>query len=123
LLAVDRNNPQVADLYQAFHPAVLQALQSIVEAAHSQGSSVSICGELAGDPGAAVLLLAMGYDVLSMNATNLPKVKSAIRGISLLEAQALLADVMTQPDAESVSRCMERVLNRPGFTRLLGPKT
>jgi len=123
LLAVDRNNPQVADLYQAFHPAVLQALQSIVEAAHSQGSSVSICGELAGDPGAAVLLLAMGYDVLSMNATNLPKVKSAIRGISLQEAQALLADVMTQPDAESVSRCMERVLNRPGFTRLLGPKS
>jgi phosphotransferase system enzyme I (PtsP) len=122
LLAVDRNNPQVADLYQAFHPAVLRALEQVARAGHSQGSSVSICGELAGDPGAAILLLAMGYDVLSMNATNLPKVKSAIRGVSLAEADALLQEVMAQPDAESVGRCMDKAFEKGGFARLFGPK-
>ncbi|WP_338152356.1 putative PEP-binding protein, partial [Sulfurovum riftiae] len=75
LLAVDRNNPRVADLYDYLHPAVLEALQRVVKEAHGEGKPVSICGEMAGDPAAAMLLLAMGFDSLSMNATNLPKVK------------------------------------------------
>jgi phosphotransferase system enzyme I (PtsP) len=121
LLAVDRNNARVADLYQAFHPAVLRALQQIVNDAHSQGVSVSICGELAGDPGAAMLLVAMGYDVLSMNATTLPKVKSVIRGIELAQAEKLLAEVMQMPDADEINRCIERHLKNAGITRLLRP--
>src|SRR5690606_30261479 len=60
LLAVDRNNPRVADLYHSLHPAVLRALKKIVDDSHSQGIAVSICGELAGDPAAALLLMAMG---------------------------------------------------------------
>src|SRR5690606_25629262 len=60
LLAVDRNNPRVANLYQSFHPAVLNALKNIADQAHRYGKPVSICGELAGDPLGAVLLLAMG---------------------------------------------------------------
>lgn len=119
LLAVDRNNPLVADLYQPFHPAVLRALHQVVRDGHSQGVSVGICGELAGDPAAAVLLMAMGYDVLSMNATNLPKVKKAIRSITLAQAEELLEEVMIQEDAESVNRCLERTLGS-GLTRLLG---
>ncbi|MBR9909476.1 MAG: phosphoenolpyruvate--protein phosphotransferase [Gammaproteobacteria bacterium] len=119
LLAVDRNNPQVADLYQAYHPAVLRALHQVVRDGHSQGTSVGICGELAGDPAAAVLLMAMGYDVLSMNATNLPKVKRAIRGITLEQAENILDEVMAQEDAESVNLCLERLLADGGYTRYL----
>ena len=115
LLAVDRNNARVASLYNSYHPSVLQALKTIVEAAHSQGTPASICGELAGDPGAAILLMAMGYDVLSMNSTNLLKVKSVIRSISLEKAEELLSDVMKLPDAESIGTCVDMTLRRLGF--------
>lgn len=121
LLAVDRNNAQVADLYQAFHPAVLRALQYIVYAAHDAGISVSICGELAGDPGAAILLMAMGYDVLSMNATNLPKVKSVIRGITFARAKELLGEVMRMSNGDLIREHIARELRDTGLTRLIRP--
>lgn len=121
LLAVDRNNAQVADLYQAFHPAVLRALQYIVYAAHDAGISVSICGELAGDPGAAILLMAMGFDVLSMNATNLPKVKSVIRGITFERAKQLLAEVMRMSNGDLIRDHIARELRETGLTRLIRP--
>ncbi|MGM8226115.1 phosphoenolpyruvate--protein phosphotransferase [Cellvibrio sp. ARAG 10.3] len=121
LLAVDRNNARVADLYQAFHPAVLRALQHIVTEGHAERVSVGICGELAGDPGAAILLMAMGYDVLSMNATNLPKVKSVIRSISLKQAKALLAEVMTMVNAEQIRQRLDQALKEAGVTRLIRP--
>jgi phosphotransferase system, enzyme I, PtsP len=121
LLAVDRNNARVADLYQAFHPAVLRALQHIVDEAHAEGISVSICGELAGDPSAAILLMAMGFDVLSMSATNLPKVKSVIRGISLSLAKKLLAEVLVMSDADQIRVRIEEVLDAADVTRLIRP--
>jgi phosphotransferase system, enzyme I, PtsP len=123
LLAVDRNNAQVADLYQAFHPAVLRALQYIVYAAHDAGISVSICGELAGDPGAAILLMAMGFDVLSMNATNLPKVKSVIRGITFARAKHLLEEVMRMSNGDQIRERIDRELRETGLTRLIRPVT
>ena len=115
ILAVDRNNALVADLYNSYHPAVLQALQRVVNEAHSQGTSVSICGELAGEPGSAILLMAMGFDVLSMNSTNLPKVKSVIRAITLEQAEELLDEIMKLPDAESVANCVNTALQRLGI--------
>ncbi len=121
LLAVDRNNARVADLYQAFHPAVLRALQHIVNEAHAEGVSVSICGELAGDPSAAILLMAMGFDVLSMSSTNLPKVKSVIRGISLSLAKALLAEVIVMTDADQIRERVEQALIDADVTRLIRP--
>ncbi len=121
LLAVDRNNARVADLYQAFHPAVLRALQHIVTEGHAEHVSVGICGELAGDPGAAILLMAMGYDVLSMNATNLPKVKSVIRSISLEHAKVVLAEVMTMVNAEQIRQRVDQALKDAGVTRLIRP--
>lgn len=121
LLAVDRNNARVADLYQAFHPAVLRALQQVVQAAHAEGISVSICGELAGDPGAAILLMAMGFDTLSMSATNLPKVKSVIRGISFTLAKELLAEVMTMSNADLILERVEQALNDADVARLIRP--
>ena len=121
LLAVDRNNPRVADLYEAFHPAVLRALQSVVNDAHSQGTTVSICGELAGDPGAAILLMAMGFDVLSMNATNLLKVKSVIRSFTLEQAEVLLEEVMQLPDASSIGQSVDAALKLAGIANLPRP--
>ncbi|MCP8900701.1 phosphoenolpyruvate--protein phosphotransferase [Gilvimarinus xylanilyticus] len=121
LLAVDRNNARVADLYQAFHPAVLRALLQVVQDGHSQGVSVGICGELAGDPGAAILLMAMGYDVLSMNATNLPKVKSVIRAINLEQAESLLADVMLLAAPADVRERIEATLRDAGVSRVVRP--
>ena len=115
LLAVDRNNAQVADLYHSFHPAVLEALHKIVIGARSQGTPLSICGEIAGNPGGAILLMAMGYDVLSMSATNLPKVKSVIRAVTLEQAKSLLDDVMKLPDAQSINDHMKKSLQQLGI--------
>jgi phosphotransferase system enzyme I (PtsP) len=115
LLAVDRNNARVADMYQAFHPAVLQALVQVAEAAREEGKQVSICGELAGDPGAAVLLLAMGYDVLSMNATNLTKVKKALRAIRYDEATQLLSEAMELENSDEIQARLEQFLIDKGL--------
>lgn len=119
LLAVDRNNPRVANLYSSFHPAVLSALQHVVTEAHAEGKSVSICGEMAGDPGAAVLLMAMGFDVLSMNASTLLKVKSVLRSITLEVAQNLLTKVMTLDDAQMIRSAVDLALYNAGVDRLL----
>ncbi|WP_317933302.1 phosphoenolpyruvate--protein phosphotransferase [Halioxenophilus sp. WMMB6] len=119
LLAVDRNNARVAGLYESLHPAVLRALIEIVQQAHSQGTPVGICGELAGDPGAAMLLVAMGFDVLSMNAANLPKVKAVLRSISLEDAEGLLSQVRDLPDAASINHCVQEALKSSGAYKLL----
>lgn len=119
LLAVDRNNPRVANLYSSFHPAVLQALQYVVQQAHLEQRPVSICGEMAGDPGGAVLLMAMGFDVLSMNATTLLKVKAVIRSMRFTAAQELLAQVMAMDDAQMVRSCVDLALHNAGVDRLL----
>ena len=123
ILAVDRNNSRVADLYHSYHPAVLRALKIIVDEAHAQGVPVSICGELAGDPEAALLLIAMGYDILSMSGTNLLRVKSVVRAVSLVQAESLLNEVMALPDAESVNRCLESNFKQAGLARLLRPSS
>ncbi len=117
LLAVDRNNARVAELYHAYHPAVLHALQKVADAGHAEGKHVSICGELAGDPAAAVLLLAMGYDILSMNATNLPKVKSVIRNVSMETAKNLLAKVMQMETSEQIRDYLDAELKSAGVGR------
>jgi phosphotransferase system enzyme I (PtsP) len=119
LLAVDRNNPRVASLYSAFHPAVLIALQQVVSQAQLESKPVSICGEMAGDPGAAVLLVAMGFDVLSMNAAALLKVKSVIRSVTLKAAQDLLDQVMNMDDAQMIRSAVDLALYNAGVDRLL----
>jgi phosphotransferase system enzyme I (PtsP) len=119
LLAVDRNNPRVADLYHSLHPAVLQALMDIAQSSKAEGIPVGICGELAGDPAGAVLLLAMGYDVLSMNATALPKVKKALRNTRLDEARALLQEVMEMDQSHLINRRLEQFLGEHGMAKFI----
>ncbi|WP_179574752.1 phosphoenolpyruvate--protein phosphotransferase [Pseudomonas sediminis] len=121
LLAVDRNNPRVADLYDFLHPAVLQALQKVVHDAHLEGKPVSICGEMAGDPAAAVLLLAMGFDSLSMNATNLPKVKWLLRQITQSKAKELLGQVMTMDNPHLIYSTLHLALRNLGLGRVINP--
>ena len=119
LLAVDRNNPRVANLYSAFHPAVLQALQHVLSQVRLENKSVSICGEMAGDPGAAVLLMAMGFDVLSMNASSLLRVKSVIRDVSLKSAKNLLDKVLGMDDPQLIRSAVDLTLYNAGVDRLL----
>jgi len=121
LLAVDRNNPRVAELYDSFHPSVLAAMKYVADAAHEENCPVSVCGEMAGNPAGALLLMAMGYDMLSMNATNLPRVKSVIRSAELEFAQNLLEEVMTLDSAQIVTSTIELALNKIGQGRILGP--
>jgi phosphotransferase system, enzyme I, PtsP len=114
LLAVDRNNPRVADLYDYLHPAVLQALQTVVTDAHAEGKPVSICGEMAGDPAAAVLLMAMGFDSLSMNATTLPQV-------NLSKAQEMLAELMKIDNPQVIHSSLQLALKNLGLAKMNSP--
>ena len=91
MLAVDRNNARVADLFEEVHPSMLMALREVAKACHAEGKPVGICGELAGTPEGAVLCVGMGYDVLSMNSANLPRVKWVIRSVSLIDCRRILA--------------------------------
>ena len=119
MLAVDRNNPRVADLYQEYHPAVLNALRDVAKAARAEKTYFGICGTLAGTPLGAVLLMAMGYHVLSMNATNLPKVKWVIRNIRRTDARRMLARVLRMGTSEEVQRFMHQQLVEAGLGRVV----
>jgi len=119
MLAVDRNNPRVARIYQELHPAVITALREVARAAHAEEKPVGICGEFAGTPVGAVLLMAMGYVVLSMNATHLPKVKWVIRQIKRTDARRMLARVLRMQSAEEVTAFMHRQLTEAGLGRVL----
>ncbi len=122
LLAVDRNNARVANLYDALHPAVLHALVQIVEAAHNAGKRVSICGEMASDPIAVPLLLAMGFDALSMNATALPQIKWVIRHCHLQQAKELLGEVLLMQNTAAIRQRMQQALVDLGLGELVRRK-
>jgi len=119
LLAVDRSNDRVAKLYDSLHPAVLQAIQWVVERVHRAGRKVGVCGEMAGDPAGALLLMAMGVDSLSMSLGNLLKVKWAIRTISRRQAQELLAQALQAEDTRWVRTQLNTVLEQAGLGRLV----
>ena len=119
LLAVDRGNARVADLYQAFHPAVLAALAHIVKAAHAQDKTVSICGELAGDPRAAPLLVAMGFDQLSMNAGSLSVIKRVLGTFSTAELAALTSSLLSMRSAQEVAAMLDAALSQRGLEAFL----
>jgi len=121
LLAVDRNNSQVAELYHTFHPALLKALRVIVDSAKAANCPVSVCGELAGDPLGAALLVGMGYDVLSMSSANLLKVKAVLRQLKLTELKEMADKACDLDDTFAVRDYLENTLERPQLNRLLHP--
>ncbi|NPU91563.1 MAG: phosphoenolpyruvate--protein phosphotransferase [Gammaproteobacteria bacterium] len=121
ILAVDRNNRRVANLYHAFHPAVLRALQTVVTEVKAEGKPVSICGELAGDPRGAILLMAMGYDTLSMSASSLLRVKWVLRKIGLARAKEILQQVWTMDNAQVIRSHMDLMMERAGLGSFIRP--
>ncbi|MCG8499112.1 MAG: phosphoenolpyruvate--protein phosphotransferase, partial [Firmicutes bacterium] len=109
-LAVDRGNEKIAHLYQPLHPAVLHLVKRIIDASHRAGKWTGLCGELAGDERAAILLLGMGLDEFSMSAVSIPKVKKMIRNASFREAQKLVEQVLEMGTAEAVKDCLDKFL-------------
>ena len=97
ILAVDRSNRKVANLYEPLHPAVLAALATTIEAGKREGKRVGMCGEMAGDPLCALLLLGMGLEEFSMGALYIPVIKKAVRSIAYQAAKAT-AQIVLQMD-------------------------
>jgi phosphotransferase system enzyme I (PtsP) len=114
LLAVDRNNAQVATPYDSLHPAVLNAIHHVVKGAHLRGKPVSVCGELAGDPAGALLLLGMGVDALSMSPAVLARVKLVIRSFTLQRARSLLEEALRMEDGFAIHRLLNGALEESG---------
>jgi phosphotransferase system enzyme I (PtsP) len=110
MLAVDRNNAHVVTPYDGLHPAVLNAIHHVIEAAHRHGKPVSVCGEMAGDPAGALLLLGMGVDTLSMSPTLLAQVKLAIRCFTQRRARLLADTALGMEDGFSIHRLMNGAL-------------
>lgn len=119
LLAVDRNNSRVAALYDALHPAVVHAVYDTIQAAHRVGKPVSVCGEMAGDPAAATLLIGMGIDSLSMSASSLNRVKWVIRNLSMERAKLYLDETLDMHDAVSIRNYLNEKLEASGMGGLV----
>ena len=107
-MAVDRVNESVAHLYNPAHPAVVRLIQLTVDAAHKAGIWVGVCGEMAGDPAFAVLLLGLGVDELSMSAVAIPEVKRVIRSLTLDEVRKLRQDVLVGLDKGRAEKVLAR---------------
>ncbi len=119
LLAVDRNNARVADLYDSLHPSVLHAVRSVVLAARPHKVPVSVCGEMAGDPAAALILLALGVNSLSMSAHSLLRIKWVLRSFSRRRAKRLLAQAQAMEDPRAIRELLHKALEKKGLGGLI----
>jgi len=119
LLAVDRNNSRVASLYQTLHPAVLSAIRQVVSEAHRLGKPVSVCGEMAGDPAAALALLGLDIDSLSMSVSNIARVKWVIRSFARSEARDLLEQALQLEEPRAIREMYNNVLEQGGLGGLV----
>jgi phosphotransferase system enzyme I (PtsI) len=101
-LAIDRANERLTYLYEPLHPAILRLIKRVVEAAHEAKIRVAMCGEMAGDPLYALILLGMELDELSMNHLAIPRIKRIIRESSIKESKVLLEKALTFSTASEV---------------------
>ncbi len=111
-LAIDRQNRDVAYLYKPLHLAVLRSLQSIVQAAKAAKIPVAMCGEMAGDPAYTLVLLALGFDELSMTAGQVSSVKGIVRRVNRTDAIELLTKAMEFSTAEEIERFVRAEMER-----------
>ena len=118
MLAVSRNNPRVADLYEELHPAVLRAMRELAKSAHAANKGIGICGEVAGTPEGAILCLGMGFDVLSMNSTNLLRIKYVIRSVTRIGCRRILAQALKMNSATEIKDFVRAQLIQVGLERL-----
>ncbi|MBC5637828.1 phosphoenolpyruvate--protein phosphotransferase [Ornithinibacillus sp. BX22] len=101
-MAADRMNEQVSYLYQPYHPAILNLINNVIEAAHSEGKWTGMCGEMAGDPIAIPILLGLGLDEFSMSATSILPARTQLKGISRKEMASYKDKLLTMSTAEEV---------------------
>jgi len=109
-LAVDRMNEKISNLYQPFHPGVLRLIKNVIDEAHKAGKFTGMCGEMAGDPAAALLLVGLGLDELSMSASSLLMVKKTVRGISQQDAKKIAEHAMRLSSAAEIQAYCEKAL-------------
>ncbi len=121
LLAVDRNNPRVAALYNHYHPSVLRTLYQLVQRSRVLNRPISLCGEMAGDPGTAILMMAMGFDSLSMSSSNILKVRKTLIHTPLNEARALLDDVLKMNNPAVIRSWVEMYMQKKGLGSMVKP--
>jgi phosphotransferase system enzyme I (PtsP) len=119
ILAVDRSNRKVASLYEPLHPAVLSALSATIEAGKRHGKRVGMCGEMAGDPLCAILLLGMGLEEFSAGSLYIPVIKKAIRSISYQAAKAVAEIVLEMDSVGEIKRFLFEQVRELGMVELL----
>lgn len=119
LLAVDRNNERVAELYDHLHPAVLRAIELIVDGAHRYGRQVSVCGEMAEDPVAVLMLIGLGVDRLSVSAASVARIKHVIRRANRQNAVDLLQEMYRQDDAGTIRFLLAGAIEELGLGGLV----
>lgn len=110
MLAVDRNNQKVAELYDPLHPSVIEVIRDVAKICHKFGKPVSICGESASNIYCAYLFIGMKIDILSMNPASVPEIKKLISEINQKDAQADLDKVLQMEDAKTIKEYLECVL-------------
>ncbi|KPL02859.1 MAG: hypothetical protein AMJ90_04700 [candidate division Zixibacteria bacterium SM23_73_2] len=111
-LAVDRGNERVAHFYQSFHPSVLRLIKQTVEAAHRNGIWVGLCGEMAANPLATVLLVGMGIDELSTSPLSIPQIKRIVRSVNFSQAKEFAQKVLETTDLQHIKRLLEEDYKR-----------
>jgi phosphotransferase system enzyme I (PtsP) len=121
LLAVDRTNARVADMFDGFHPAVLRALEITSKAGSDAKIPVALCGEMAGDPLAAILLVGLGFNELSMSSAALAQVKRALGAFSSAECQSLATQALTRESGVQVLRIVAQVFMDKDLSLLVPP--
>ena len=109
-LAIDRVNEHVAYLYEPFHPAVLRIIKTVADAANKAGINVGVCGEMAGEPEYALILLGFGINSLSMNAFSILRVKRLMRSVSFAEAKKICKTIVGFPTAKEVEKYITQKL-------------
>lgn len=106
-LAVDRGNERVAALHDPFHPAVIRLIRTTIESGRAAGIPVGLCGEMAADPAAALLLLGLGLDEFSMSSQSVPAVKRLIRSVTMAEAREIAEEVLGMRTASGIRGFLE----------------
>src|SRR5690606_11258895 len=108
LLAADRGNDALGELYSPLHPAVLRLLQSVIRTARARGKPVAVCGEMAGDPELTPLLLALGLEEFSLHPGTLLEVRRAIRAQELGALRAAAPSLLRCRDRTAIGRWLQR---------------
>ncbi|MFC6668914.1 putative PEP-binding protein [Marinobacterium aestuariivivens] len=122
LLAVDRNNPKVSALFDNLNPVMLVALEQIVSHCKASGTPLSLCGEMAADPAAVLLLVGLGLRTLSLSAHSIPKIKWLIRSIDSSDARLLLEQAKKLDRESDIRALLNDELKRLGLKNLTGPE-